>query len=74
MTVISGEKYSKINSHVYLNSNVKSSIVEERIRSILFVPSIVEGQILWFVFVPSIVWEQIKSFFYVPLIVEGRIH
>jgi hypothetical protein len=38
-----------------LISNVKLSILEERILSIFFVPSIVEEQILWFVFVPSIV-------------------
>ncbi len=38
-----------------VSSNVKSSIVEERILTIFFVPLIVEDQILWFVFVPSIV-------------------
>ncbi len=37
------------------SSNVKASIVEERILSIFFVPLIVEEQLLWFVFVPLIV-------------------
>jgi hypothetical protein len=42
-----------------MTSNGKSSIVEERILRVVFVPSIVEERILRFVFVPSIVEEQI---------------
>ncbi len=51
------------------SSNVKSSIVEERILRFVFVPSIVEERILRFVFVPSIVEEQILWFVFVPSIV-----
>ncbi len=40
-----------------IGSNVKSSIVEERLLRFIFVPSIVEEQILRFVFVPLIVEE-----------------
>jgi hypothetical protein len=72
--------------HMQWTSNVKSSIVEERILRFVFVPSIVEEQILhfvfvsfleeqilWFVFVPSIVEEQILCFVFVPSIVEEQI-
>ncbi len=54
-------------------SNVKSSIVEERILRFVFVPLIVEERILRFVFVPSIVEEQILRFIFVPSIVEEQI-
>ncbi|MFN9901642.1 MAG: hypothetical protein ACK55Z_23240, partial [bacterium] len=50
-------------------SNVKSSIVEERILWFVFVPSIVEEQINSFFFVPSMVEEQILWFVLVPSIV-----
>jgi hypothetical protein len=59
---------------LFLNSNIKSSIAEERILLIFFVPLIVEELILCFVFVTSIVQEQTNSFFLVPLIVEGQMH
>jgi hypothetical protein len=44
---------------LFSTSNVKSSIVEERILCFVFVPSIVEEQILWFVSVPSIVKDLV---------------
>jgi hypothetical protein len=54
-------------------SNVKSSIIEERILCFAFVPSIVEEQILRFFFVPSIVGEQILHFVFLPSLVEEQI-
>ncbi len=54
-------------------SNGKSSIVDEWILRLIFVPSIVEEQILRFVFVPSIVEEQILRFVFVPSIVGEQI-
>jgi hypothetical protein len=54
---------------VLIDSNGKSSIVEERILRFVFIPSIVEERILRFVFVPSIVEEQILRFVFVPSIV-----
>jgi len=57
----------------YGSSNVKSSIVEERILRFVFVPSIVEERKLRFFFVPLIVDEQKLRFVFVPSIVEEQI-
>jgi hypothetical protein len=74
--------------HIQGCSNVKTSIVEERILHLVFIPSIdeerilrfvsvlpsiVEEQILRFIFIPSIVEEQILRFIFVPSIVEEQI-
>jgi hypothetical protein len=58
---------------VFLTSNGKSLIVEERILLFVFVLSIVEERKLRFVFAPSIVGEQILRFVFVPSIVEEQI-